>query len=76
MNVKTRLTIIGFVLFLLGFLSIVLSTIGLNLDMLKFLESFGRGVSFAVKLLMVFGGMILFYVGRTLEIDPESESKA
>ena len=75
MNVKTRLTIIGFVLFLLGFLSVVLSTIGLNLDMLKFLDGLGRGTSFGIKLLMVFGGMILFYVGRTLEIDPEDDSK-
>jgi len=69
--VKTKLTIIGFIMFLLGFLSLVLSMIGLNLSILNFLESMGRGLSFAIKLLMVFGGMILFYVARTLEIEEE-----
>jgi hypothetical protein len=73
MKVKTRLTILGFVLFMIGFLSIVLSTVGLDLTILKFLDAFGRGASFSIKLLMLFGGMILFYVARTLEIDGEFE---
>ena len=34
-------------------------------DLLQFLDEGNRGIGLVVKLLLVFGGMIIFYVART-----------
>ena len=66
---KLKLTIIGFVLFLFGMLALILSLVGLKLSFLTWIDSPGRGFGFLIRIIMIFGGMILFYVGRTLEIE-------
>lgn len=68
---KTYLSLIGFILFLIGTLSVILALVGLNLSFLSFLDQFGAGFAFTVKLIMIFGGMILFYVARTAESPEE-----
>ena len=54
---KGVVTTIGYVLFILGFLSILLSLVGLELTILKWLSSFGRTTALVVKLLFLFGGI-------------------
>ncbi|NNE25639.1 MAG: hypothetical protein HKN09_02240 [Saprospiraceae bacterium] len=64
MDKKTILTILGFIIFATGFLAITLSLVGLNFTFLSFLEKPGRTFAFVVKIIMVFGGFIMFYIGR------------
>jgi len=66
---KVYLTIIGFVMFVLGFLSIILGVIGLKLTVLSVVDTWGAGIGFIIKLLLLFGGMILFYAARTMEVE-------
>ena len=62
---RITFTVLGYVLLLLGMLSLILGFIGLGLKPLVFLDhTFGPLGSFLVKLLMVLGGMIMFYMSR------------
>ena len=61
---KSYLTVSGFILFLLGILSIVLSLVGLNLEALGFLYAIGHGFAFLVYIIMVMLGGILMYVSK------------
>ncbi len=59
------LTLLGFILFLTGFIALVLGIVNLDLQILKFLRSFSGTTQLISKLIMLFGGMVLFYLGRT-----------
>lgn len=61
---KGIVTAIGYVLFAFGFLSILFSLVGLELSMLKWLSSFGRTAALVIKLLMLFGGLIIMYISK------------
>jgi len=61
--------IIGFVMFGLGVLSLILSLVGLRFTLLGIMYDHGV-VTLILQLLMVFGGAILMFVSR---IDPEAE---
>lgn len=64
MKNKQWITLIGFILFAIGFLSIVLSIVGLNFSFLSFIEKPGKTFAFVVKLILLFAGFIMFYLGR------------
>lgn len=67
---KPLWTLIGFVMFGLGILSIILSLVGLKLDMLG--PIYNKGVfTFVLQLILLFGGMIIMYVARTSELNDE-----
>jgi len=59
------LQFLGFLLFVFGLLSLVLLLVGANLTMLTFIDSGGKLIGFVIRLLMVFGGVVLFYLART-----------
>ena len=59
MNKRNWLTLLGFGLFTLGTLSIILELVGLKFGILSWLEAFGPLGSFMVKMLMIFGGVVL-----------------
>lgn len=59
------LAIIGFCCFLLGFMSLVLSLIGIHFTFLRFLENWGGLASFLTKLLIFVAGIVLIYVSKT-----------
>ena len=61
---QNKTTILGFLLFIIGSLAFILTLIGVDLVFLKWLNVFGNGVSFMLKLLMAFGGVILIYISR------------
>lgn len=61
---KGYITIIGFVLFLIGFLSILFSLVGLQLSFLKPITALGAGAAFVIYLIFLFGGIILMYVSK------------
>jgi hypothetical protein len=62
------LSVIGFIIFSLGILSVILSLVGLRFTFLSFLSDHGI-ISLIVQILMIFGGMALLYVARTSEDD-------
>lgn len=67
---RVTFTVIGYLLILFGMISLVLAFIGLSFAPLSFLDRLiGPLGSFLVKLLMVIGGMILFYVARVPQDD-------
>jgi hypothetical protein len=61
---KPIVTVIGFVIFLLGMLSIILTLVGLNLQVLGFLYHIGPGFAFLVYLIMVMTGGIIMYMSK------------
>ncbi|MFZ1750217.1 MAG: hypothetical protein WAU01_08500 [Saprospiraceae bacterium] len=63
-------TIIGFITFATGILSIILSLVGLKFTFLNFIYNHGV-VSVIVQLILLFGGMIILYVARTSEQEEE-----
>lgn len=66
---RPYLSIIGFVIFSLGVISVIMAMVGLKVTMLNVI--YGHGVwTVVIQLILIFGGMILFYVSR---IDPNEE---
>lgn len=63
-------TVIGYIMLLFGFLSLLLSMLGLELTFMKGLNVLGSMGKFLVQLLMIFGGVVVMYLSR-LEVDPE-----
>ena len=59
------MAISGFLLFIIGMLSLILSLIGIHFTFLRFLEYWGGGIAFALKLLMVIAGFVLIYLSKT-----------
>lgn len=62
---KGILSLIGFSLFIVGMLSLVLSLVSVQLSFLTFLESFGRGFGLLFKLMMIVLGAVLVVVTRS-----------
>ncbi len=60
---KPLWSIIGFVCFAIGILSIILSLVGLKFTFLNFMYNHGV-LSIIIQLILLFGGMIILYVSR------------
>ena len=58
-------TIVGFLLFLFGMSALVLSLVGVKLSFLLFIDKAGAGLGFVIRLLMIFGGLIITWVSKT-----------
>lgn len=59
-------TIIGFVMFAVGILSVILALVGLKFTFLEFIYNHGV-LTLIIQLFLLFGGMIILYVSRTSE---------
>ena len=69
---KTSATIIGFLLFIIGGLALVLSLIGVQLSYLTWLDYPGRLFGFLMRLLMILAGIVMVVLARTnWKDDPE-----
>jgi hypothetical protein len=60
------LSVVGFLMFAIGILSVILSLVGLKFTFLDFIYNHGV-VTIVIQLVLLFGGMILLYVARTSE---------
>jgi len=56
--------ILGFLLFLFGFVALVLLLIGARISFLAFIDAGGPTLGLVIRLLMIFGGLLLVYVFR------------
>ncbi len=62
---KQNSVVIGYILFVVGALAIILSMVGINLSYLSWLEDLGRLPAFAIKLSFIVFGLIIMYVSKT-----------
>jgi len=65
MNRPTLFLILGFLLFLFGFLALVLMLVGLQFSFMAFIDNTSRTVGLLIRLLMIFGGVIIMYLARS-----------
>ncbi|HMQ08350.1 MAG TPA: hypothetical protein PKC30_13700 [Saprospiraceae bacterium] len=64
---KSYITIAGFIMFLIGMISIILSLVGLNLKILSIIETWGGGIAFLIKVLLSVLGLIIVYLANTFD---------
>lgn len=57
-------TLLGALLFGISALSFILSLVGVNLVMLKFLDGLGTTASVVIRLVMLFAGIIIMYLSK------------
>lgn len=69
---KGYITALGYLLFLAGFMSILLSMVGLQLTFLSWISDLGVGLSILVKLVMLFSGLIIMYISK---MPPEDDTE-
>lgn len=62
---KQNSVVIGYILFLVGALAIILGMVGINLSYLSWLEDLGRLPAFIIKLSFIVFGLIIMYVSKT-----------
>ena len=65
MGLRTFFMFLGFLLFIFGIVALVLMLVGLQLSFLAWLDSSSRMFGLTLRLLMVFGGIVMFYFART-----------
>lgn len=61
---KPMWSIIGFIMFATGILSIILSLVGLKFTFMDFIYNHGV-ITVIIQLILLFGGVIVLYVART-----------
>lgn len=57
-------TLIGFILLALGLLSIILKMVGVEFSFLLWMDAWGAGVGFVLKLLMIVLGIMVMYFAQ------------
>ena len=62
---KTAFTVLGFILFFVGILSIILSIVGTNFTFLSWLEDFGRLQAFLIKVGFMSVGMVMIIISMS-----------
>lgn len=65
MKNKGLLTLLGYLLFILGVTSIVMELVGTHWYFLGWLERTGRLFAFVLKILMIMAGVLLIVFSRT-----------
>lgn len=65
-------TILGAILFFIGFMSIVFALVGLRFSALGFIYDLGTGATITFVLSCLFGGIILMYLDRLDTDEPEA----
>jgi hypothetical protein len=69
---KTLLLVAGFLLFLYGFLAIILQFVGIQFTFLAWIDAAGSLLGFVIRLLMVIAGIIMAFWART-DFDAEND---
>lgn len=62
---KSIVLILAFLSFLFGFLTLVLTLLGLEFPMLAWIDDFPGVIPLLIKLIMMFGGIIVAYLTAT-----------
>ncbi len=59
------MTLLGFVLFFTGFLSIILGMIGVQFSLLTWLDLWGKGLGFLIRLIMILAGIVIIILDQS-----------
>jgi len=62
---RSALLILGFLMFIFGMLSLILSMVGVSLQFMLPIDNLGLLWSTSIKLLMVVCGLVIFYISLT-----------
>ncbi len=62
---KDYLMLLGFLMFMLGFLALILSLVGLQFGFMTWIDNVGGLFGFIVRLLLIVVGITLAYFGKT-----------
>lgn len=62
---KGILSLVGFILFLLGFVALSLQLLGIQFAFLTWIDAAGRLLGFMVRILMIIVGIILLYFDQS-----------
>lgn len=62
MSLRTIILILGFLLFIMGVLSLVFILIGANLSFLSWIDSPGSPRGIIIRIIMIGGGLVLSYM--------------
>ena len=73
MNAKAVYAIIGFSLLIIGFLSLVLMLVGVQLSYLTWIDNLGRLTGFVIRLLMITGGIVMIVLTQSNWRNQEDE---
>jgi len=65
MDKKTAWTFVGFLLFIIGMIALVLSLVGVELVFMNWLQGFGGLIAFLVKVSLVVAGVVVVALART-----------
>jgi hypothetical protein len=69
---KPLLTIIGFLVFSTGLLSVIFSMVGLRFTFLSWMYNHGI-VTFIIQIVLLFGGIVILYWARTNDQNLDDE---
>jgi TRAP-type mannitol/chloroaromatic compound transport system permease small subunit len=62
---KGILSLVGFILFILGFAALALQLLGVQFAFLTWIDAAGRLPGFLIRLAMIIGGIILLYFDQS-----------
>lgn len=65
MSSKSVFAILGFVLIIVGMLSLVLMIVGVQLSFLTWIDAIGRLGGFLIRLLMIISGFVIIALTQT-----------
>ena len=57
--------LIGFTLFIVGFLALFLMLVGVQLSFLTWIDAAGRLLGFLIRMAMILGGVLIIYFTQT-----------
>jgi hypothetical protein len=69
---KPLFSIIGFLVFSIGLLSVIFSMVGLRFTFLSWIYNYGV-ITLIIQILLLFGGIVMLYVARTGESPLEDD---
>jgi uncharacterized membrane protein len=61
---RTILIILGFLLFISGFIALILMLVGLQLSYLTWIDAPSRTFGLVIRLAMILGGLIMVYLAN------------
>ena len=62
---KDYLLLLGFLLFMVGFLALILSLVGLQFGFMTWIDNVGGLFGFIVRLMLIVVGITMAYFGKT-----------
>jgi len=73
MQKRDLYTLIGFVLFILGFVALTLALVGIRISFLAWMDEINPVFGFVMKLVMILTGLIMVVLAQGNEYEPDDK---